>query len=462
MKEEKTTKKLEILLIALVLVLICAISFFGIQVRDLSTWKDKLPEFEFGKELSSMRILIFSVDDSTKEVEDTTSSEDSTADASTEGESTSEDGKKEVPVNPTEVLTRENYDKTKEIIETRLARGNITDTEVTVDYDTGELSVYVPFDGADNVADFVTEQGVLEIQDTSTKETVIASTDISSVTAFSRSSTQEDSEGKYDAGLTLKFTKEGLNKLAGVTKKYIDVIDAEGKSDPKTVDNVLNGETVYTTYFDPSGTYEELNIPLYSAIDSDQFDKYYEAVKIQEANINTGSLPIVYKASESAYLGNNLNMKYIKIGVAVFAVIIAIISIGLVAKYKVKGLLGAISGVAYIATYLILVRYAKEALTVFSMLSIAVLSLTNYMLTVKLMRRNPKQRSSGEILGEFVLKIVPLIIVAVVFVFATNIELKSVGTVLFWGLLILLPYNIIFTNPIFNRYNELQKIGGKK
>lgn len=479
MKQQKTTKKLEILLIALVLVLVCAISFFGIRVKDLNNWKDKLPEFEFGKELSSMRILTFSVDDSTKEAEesntsdtdsttidvDQTASEDSdvSVDANKEKDSSSEEEEsKEVPVNPTEILTRENYDKTKEIIETRLAKGNITDTEVTVDYDSGELSVYVPFDDADHIVDYATEQGILEIKDTDTKETVIPSENISSVSAFYRNSTQENSSDTYDIGLTLKFNKDGINKLAEVTKTYIDVIDSEGKSDPKTVDIILDGETVYTTYFDPSGTYEELNIPLYSAISNDQFDNYYDAVKIQEINLNTASLPILYKANESSYLGNTSNKKYITYGIIVFAVIVALISIRLIIKNKVKGLLAAILAIAYIAVYLLLVRYAKEALTLFSMLSIAGLSLTNYMLIVRLMNRNTKETTSVEIMSDFVLKMVPLLIVAVVFVFATSIELKSVGTVLFWGLLILLPYNIIFTFPMFNKYNELQKIGGKK
>jgi len=289
LKQEKTTKILEMILLIISIILIIVISFFGILRKNLNSWENIIPNYEFGKELSKMRVLTFSIDTSTKEVEEkseetsdetsadvdkTVSKDDENSkdeDKSKETEKTEEAEKKEVPVNPEENLTKDNYEKSKSIIEKRLAKAEITDSEIVVNKETGDINIYVPFnDFANKVSDYVTKQGKIEIIDTETKKVLIPQNMISSVSGYSTISssdneeeqtTSSNNETKYDFGLQLKFTNEGVNKLAEVTKTYIDVLDEEGKSNPKTVDLQIDGETAYTTYFDPDGTYTELNIP---------------------------------------------------------------------------------------------------------------------------------------------------------------------------------------------------------
>ena len=133
----------------------------------------------------------------------------------------------------------------------------------------------------------------------------------------------------------------------------------------------------------------------------------------------------------------------------------------MIIRYKGKGLLGVISQIGYVALFLLLVRFAKEPLTLFALVSIAVVSILNYVFINKLIKKDSKT-TYAQSLVNFALKIMPIIICAIVFVFATSIELKSVGVVLFWGLLALVPYNLIFTDNLFNMQNDIKKIGGKK
>ncbi len=490
MKQEKTTKILEMILLILIIVLIITISFFGILRKNLNSWYNKIPDYELGKELSKMRVLTFSVDTSTKEIEDTentdetstdvdkTVSNDDKKDTSKDKEKNDDDKKdsekseekKEEPVNPKENLTKENYEKAKDIIEKRLAKAEITDSEVVVNKESGDINIYVPFnDTANRVANYVTGQGKIEIVDSKTNEVLIPQSMIKSVSKYSTLSSQDEedtsttenksNETKYDFGLTISFTNEGINKLSEVTKTYIDVLNDKGESDPKTVALKIDDETVYTTYFDPDGAYTELNIPIFSGVTDQQYDAYRENIEVYETNISSGLLPIVYTANETTFLDNDFNKTIIFIGIIVFAIITLIIGIILITKYKGKGLLGFISQIGYIATYLILIRITKETLTIFGMISLAALTLINFMFIAKLIY--DKKNSFVKKSIDLALKLIPVIIVAIVFVFASSIELKSVGAVLFWGLLILIPYNLIFTENLLSIKKHLEKIGGK-
>ena len=114
----------------------------------------------------------------------------------------------------------------------------------------------------------------------------------------------------------------------------------------------------------------------------------------------------------------------------------------------------------YIAVYLLLIRIVKETLTIFGMISVGALALINFMFIAKLL--SDVKKSFTEKCIDLGMKLMPVIIAAIVFVFASSIELKSVGAVLFWGLLILIPYNLIFTENMLSIKKHLEKIGGKK
>ena len=475
MKQQKTTKKLEMVLLVLVIVLISAISFFGILHQDLNAWENVIPDYELGRELSKMRVLTFSVDDSVEEVEATETDETSVEvnqtvsddeEISASGEKTEETAEKtvEVAVNPTEILTKENYDKTKKIIETRLAKAGITDNEIVVDYETGDFNIYVPFnDAADRVVDYVVSQGKVELVDTETGDLLVPSDMISSVKGYATiSEIDENTEKKettYDLGLQFVLTEDGVKKLNELSKVYIETKDKDGEATQKTLDVQIDGQTVYTTYFDPKGTYTDLIIPIYSEVAKEQYETYLESITIYENTINTGALPITYVANYTTYLENSGNQQIIKILVAGFVIALIALSIRLIIKNKSEGAIIALAEMGYIAVLSLLIRFAKEPLTLYSIVATFAISFVNYSFVNNMMKTAGKEYTKD--LVSFVVKFMPLIIVAIVFVFATSIELKSIGTVLFWGLLTLVVYNLIFTKNLFGLYKKLKKGGNK-
>lgn len=485
MKKDKSTKILWMILLILIIVLIAAISFVGILRRNLNSWENILPDYELSRELDKMSVLTFSVDDSTEQVEesDEEASDETTTEVnqtvsddeeisentedSNESSESSEEEPTEVPVNPEEVLTNANYDKVKDIIEKRLAKAEINDSEIVVDYETGDINIYVPYnDQANSVVDYVTAQGDIQLVDTETGDVLMTRDMISSVQSYSTISQDTIENGTaagvtYDYGLQINLTNDGVNKLGELTKTYIDIVDEEGESDPKTLDVQLDGQTVYTTYFDPSGTYTYLTIPVYTNISQDQSELYENSIRIYETNINSGLLPIKYVANYTTYLENDTNHLAILVGAIICIAILVIMSLGLIIKFKGKGLLGVISQIGFIAVFLLLVRFAREPLTVFALISIFAVCIINYVFINKLLKKDSKTTYAQTVVN-YALKIMPILICAVVFVFATSVELKSVGVVLFWGLLALIPYNLIFTNNLFNMQNDLKKIGGKK
>lgn len=253
------------LIVILLIVLICAISFLGIYKKNLNKWENMLPDYTFSKELGEARTFGFEVSTATKEVDlpKEEASEESTPDATTtptsstettetdgavitpenegenltapEEESSAEPTTTQVPVNNQEDLNAKNYNKVKSIIDKRLKDFGINDEVVTVDTTTGKLSIIVPQSRmTDYSVALITTQGKVEIIDYDTKEVLISNDKISKATAgYNRSSssttTSANSES-YDLGINLEFNGEGKKKLDEISKTYIETINEQGEN----------------------------------------------------------------------------------------------------------------------------------------------------------------------------------------------------------------------------------------
>ena len=90
---------------------------------------------------------------------------------------------------------------------------------------------------------------------------------------------------------------------------------------------------------------------------------YAQEAKNLETLLNAGNLPIVYEADENHYVLSDINKDMLFIPAIVLMSLLVIGIIILIVKYKVKGLLGAISIIGYIATFLIIVRLTNVVIT---------------------------------------------------------------------------------------------------
>ena len=451
--------------------LVSLISFLGIHKRNLNTWKSILPDYQFSKELSEIRTFEFSVDTSTKDkssdentaenttgnttenatntvAEGTTENTDNTANT-TDANSTNTTAE-QVPVNDPAVLTKENYLKTKEIVENRLKDFGIADAEVTVNENNGKLAVSVPYEGTtDYSAALASQKGKIEIIDSETKEVLMDRSMIKKASAYYQQANNNDSATattndtvSYNLGVKLTFTSEGQKKLNELSKTYIETTDENGETSQKTITVQIDGEDKYITYFTPDGEYTELAIPLYRSVSTDDMDTFnsdYKDCFVTQTILNNDEFPITYKLTSGSFIESDLGENFVK-GLSIAGIVIlAIVIVLTIVKNKKDGFFASIIEIGYIAILLLIIRAASVSLTLSGILTIAIMSIINYFLLLTFMKTE-KAIDKLEKFGNFILTIIPFIITIVVFALGKEINTQSIGSVGIWGI-----FGLIYT-----------------
>ena len=465
MKKKTLKNALAKLIVVLLIVLVSLISFLGIHKRNLNTWKSILPDYQFSKELSEIRTFEFSVDTSTKDkssdentaenttgnttenatntvAEGTTENTDNTANT-TDTNSTNTTAE-QVPVNDPAVLTKENYLKTKKIVENRLKDFGIADAEVTVNENNGKLAVSVPYEGTtDYSAALASQKGKIEIIDSETKEVLMGRSMIKKASAYYQQANNNDSATattddtvSYNLGVKLTFTSEGQKKLNELSKTYIETTDENGETSQKTITVQIDGEDKYITYFTPDGEYTELAIPLYrsvSADDMDTFNSDYKDCFVTQTILNNDEFPITYKLASGSFIESDLGENFVK-GLSIAGIVLlAIVIVLTIVKNKKDGFCASIIEIGYIAILLLIIRAASVSLTLSGILTIAIMAIVNYFLLLTFMKTE-KAIDKLEKFGNFILTIIPFIITIVVFVLGKEVNTQSIGSVGIWGI----------------------------
>lgn len=466
MKKKTLKNALVKLIVVLLIVLVSLISFLGIHKRNLNTWKSILPDYEFSKELSEIRVFEFSVDTSTEEksseenTTNTTDSANTVAEGTTENSTNTTDenttntatntATEQVPVNDPAVLTKENYLKTKKIIEKRLKDFGIADAEVTVNEKNGKIAVSVPYEGTtDYSAALASQKGKIEIIDSETKEVLMDRNMIKKAEAYYRqansssdSTATTDNTAVYDLGVKLTFTSEGQKKLNELSKTYIETTDENGDASQKTITVQIDGEDKFITYFTPDGEYTELGIPLYRSVsteDMDTFNSDYKDCFVTQTILNNDEFPISYKLTSGSFIESDLGENFTK-GLSIAGIVVlAIVIILTIIKNKKDGFFASIIEIGYVAILLLIIRAASVSLTLSGILTIAIMSIINYFLLLTFMKTE-KAIDKLEKFGNFVLTIIPFIITIVVFALGKEVNTQSIGSVGIWGV-----FGLIYT-----------------
>lgn len=471
MKKKILKNALAKLIVVLLIVLVSLISFLGIHKRNLNTWKSILPDYQFSKELSEIRTFEFSVDTSTKDKSsDENTAENTTGNTTENATNTVAEGTTEntnntvnttdtnstnttaeqVPVNDPTVLTKENYLKTKEIVENRLKDFGIADAEVTVNENNGKLAVSVPYEGTtDYSAALASQKGKIEIIDSETKEVLMDRSMIKKASAYYQQANNNDSATattddtvSYNLGVKLTFTSEGQKKLNELSKTYIETTDENGETSQKTITVQIDGEDKYITYFTPDGEYTELAIPLYRSVSTDDMDTFnsdYKDCFVTQTILNNDEFPITYKLTSGSFIESDLGENFVK-GLSIAGIVIlAIVIVLTIVKNKKDGFFASIIEIGYIAILLLIIRAASVSLTLSGILTIAIMSIINYFLLLTFMKTE-KAIDKLEKFGNFILTIIPFIITIVVFALGKEINTQSIGSVGIWGI-----FGLIYT-----------------
>ena len=165
-------KKIKILTIILGIVLVTMVAFFGVYVPVQNRMENKVKDYEYGMDLKGSRNIRLSVDTTNN-----TTIKDENGNEVTDGENLTDEElqekgytKEETPKNSQEVLTEENYKKSKKIIEKRLNDLGVNNYIVSLDEISGDILIEMPEnENTDSVISNLGTAGKFQILDSETK-----------------------------------------------------------------------------------------------------------------------------------------------------------------------------------------------------------------------------------------------------------------------------------------------------
>ena len=181
------------------------------------------------------------------------------------------------------------------------------------------------------------------------------------------------------------------------------------------------------------------------------------------ALLSTKPMPLSYKQNNNTFVQSELKENTTKTMMIGIAIVIAIVTVFLFIKYKTKGLLTAICFAGFAAILLLTVRYWNVELSGESIVAIFGILVLNFVLVNKILSNLNKEKDNKKAeakhvinmaIKDFTFKIIPLFIIAVVFVFATWTSTSSFGMGLFWGLTLIELYNLFITKYVLKYLNK--------
>lgn len=444
-------KALKRTLIILIIILLALISFGGIFIQQTKLVKNILPEYKLGADLSGLRNVTLDVSDAKTDIY-----------YDLNGNVVDEEGKdttkKEESINKEDSLTNENYSKTKKIIEKRLnsirkiqyTAAGLTDNKA-IDYytlkqeeETGKIILQLPEDeSTDMVLQYIAIRGNFNILDD--QENVLMDNSHIKEAKVGYNST----ESGTTVYLTIQFNKEGTEKLKEISNTYIKTTDEEGNDTTKKISVKIDETEMLNTYFAEEISNGIIQLSFGAAsTDGAEVANYAQEASNLATLLNTGNLPIVYTISENRYiLADNNAEEYMILRLAIIAVLVLSL-IFLVIKYKKAGMFAAISTIGYVAVLLLIIRLTNVIITLEGFAGILVSIALNYVFLIYLLKQIKEEQTYGQSFIKFLNILVPVTIITIVFCFAKWLPIYSFGMNMFWGIVLIILYNLVITKAL--------------
>ncbi len=342
-----------------------------------------------------------------------------------------------IKANEEEDINIDNFEKSKKLIQKRLESISQYEYNIRQDSVTGEIIVELPDNNNFTISQsLISTAGNLEIIDYQTGLILLDKSYINSASAIASAENNQ-----YQAYLQLEFNKEGKEILNKISKEYIESTSGDGTSEKKYVSVNLDDQTIIRTYFGDELDQGILQIPIGNA--STNYDEYIESAQTASRIaylVNNETLPLNYKLSSDNFIKSTLIEQYGLYALIVSIVVLALISIYLIIKFKFKGFYAAVLDIGYIAILTLAGRYMNVLITLNSLVVFVLSILINYIFTIKVLNYLSKNESKKSALlksmKELYISIIPICIVAIVFTFMSSVVINSIGMTLFWGLFV--------------------------
>lgn len=459
-------KKVKITTIILAIILVSLVAFAGVYVKTQNRMENKVKGYQLGRELSGERLVEIKPSE-------------------TVSNGTDENGDEIRVEQNQELFTLENYETVKKTIEKRLNNLGVEDYTISLNKENGTIRVELPEnDKTDSYAYYLIADSKVEIRD---KDTDVELLNDSMIKKAQYSYTS-NSEGAYQVYLELKLTKEGQAKIEELSNDYaflaseIDEIESaaeEATEDEENADTTSEDTEVEETVTDETET--EANSETTKKVatlkiagtkyDVEKIEKNKIKVKVgsQTSNntsinnnmaiaseltmlIGSGKYPVGYEVETNRYVYSEISKNEISYFTLVVVALIVLIFIIFIIKYKIKGLLSSISCVGLVAILSLVLRYTNVAISIEGigaiLLIIAINLKINQMILSRTKTINVVDEAVSSTYKEVFSKLIPVIIITIVFCFSGWANLSSFGMVMFWGLILIAAYNAVVTKAL--------------
>lgn len=438
-------KKVKTITIVLAIILVTLVAFVGVYVQTQNRMENKIKDYKFSREIEGGRVIEIKVSDGDEE-----------------------DSAKPNP----EDLTIENYEKVKNTIEKRLKNLGAQDYTISLNKENGTIIVELAEDdNVDIFAYYLTASRKVQIKEKETETELLRDNMVKKATYSYNSNVQ----GAYQVYLQLELTQEGQAKIEEILNDYaliateVDEIEAANKEDEE---NAETEEAPEAEIQETENNKETKKIAVLSIAgteyDVDKIEKNKITLKIgsQTSNttsvnnyisaaaeitmlINSGEYPIEYEIENNRYVYSDMSEKQLTYFALIILAIVLVILVVYCIKYKISGLLASISFIGFIALYSLLLRYANVIISIEGIGAIMLILAINLKLNQSVLSKTKKINMTNEAFiatyKEIFLKLIPIIIISIVFCFAGWTNLSSFGMIMFWGLILLAMYNATVT-----------------
>lgn len=452
----KISKKLKLILMILISILVILVGIVGIYTRNGNGYKNILPKYTLASDIKGTTVLELEVDDSKETVYfDKDGNEVDSSEVTEENEK--DYTKKEIAINAEENLNVKNYKQSVKIMKERLKFLDTDQYSLDLDEETGKIILSVADDYIEDIKSILPMEGKLQLIDSNTEDVIIDSTDFKSAQA-----TYASLEEEVITYINFKLNDSGLEKINNIDKyKTTEEIDKENEATKANKLKVIfdSDEVAEITYDELTLTGKTLRIITASDLTSDSAIESQVNMDTVVSKLATiGKMPVVYNLTVEEFIEND-TVDYIGCIVIGLAAICAIISLFFILKYKLNGVLTVLGFATNIAVFLIIIRLTKIEISLNSFAGILGLIVLYTILANNMLKAmKNKENSFWEnikvaFLNSLDVLVVSLIIL-VVFSFAGMSLINTMGLLLFWGWLITLLGNLIFTIPMLSIVNK--------
>lgn len=459
-------KKVKITTIILAIILVTLVAFFGVYIKTQNRMEDKVKDYTLGREIEGGRVIEIKVSDG--------------------------DEDNAIEQEP-EILTLENYEIVKKTIETRLNKLKAEDYTISLNKEDGTIRVELSEnDNTDSYAYYLTASGKVQIKEKDTETELLDD----SMVKTAKYSYKGNADGKYQVYLEITLTKDGQAKIQEISNNYailaneVDEIEeaqsaeeeqteenSEDQENVETTENTDNAEDVENTE-STENQEEQVETKKIAVLtiagteyDVDKIEKNKVTVKIggETSNntsinnnmakaaelamlISSGRYPIEYELESNRLVYSDITKTELLYFALAMLAIIFIILVVLSIKYKTAGLLSSIACIGFISILSLLLRYTNVLISIEGIgaiiLIIAINLKLNQTILSKIQKMNMVDEATNSTYKDMFLKLVPIMIISIVFCFSGWTNLSSFGMVMFWGLVLIAVYNITVTKAL--------------